>query len=113
MRYRTSTEISSKLSSTTSTWRPLATPNSRRRFGWLVLSTVLYVRCMYDWFDEQQWPMQFCAWAARNLFELEIWTRYVLTKKDYADRFAKDWIMDGIGILESFSRLVGITRQTA
>ena len=77
-------------------------PEFKKTIRWLVLSTVLHVRCMYDWFDEQRWPMQFCAWAARNLFELEIWTRYVLTKKDYADRFAKDWIMDGIGILESF-----------
>jgi hypothetical protein len=56
---------------------------------------------MYDWFDKTKWPMQFCAWAARNLFELEIWTRFVLKKREYAERFAKDWIMDGIGILES------------
>jgi hypothetical protein len=42
------------------------------------------------------------AWAARNRFELEIWTRYLLRKREYAERFAEDWIMDGIGILESF-----------
>jgi len=81
---------------------PTNSPEFRNTIRWLVLSTVLYVRCMYDWFDEQKWPMQFCAWAARNLFELEIWTRYVLRKREYAERFAKDWIMDGIGIFESF-----------
>lgn len=83
---------------------PTNSPEFRNTIRWLVLSTVLYVRCMYDWFDERKWPMQFCAWAARNLFELEIWTRYVLRKRKYAERFAKDWIMDGIGIFESLQR---------
>jgi hypothetical protein len=32
----------------------------------------------------------FGGWAARNLLELEIWTRYVLRKGEYAERFAKD-----------------------
>jgi hypothetical protein len=76
-------------------------PEFRRTLRWLVLYTVLYVQCMADWFDERQWPLQFCAWAARSLFELEIWTRYVLKKREYAERFAKDWIMDGIGIFEA------------
>lgn len=79
-----------------------APPEFKKIIQWLILSTVLYVRCMYDWFDEQKCPMQFIGWAARNLFELEIWTRYVLLKREYAERFAKDWIMDGISIGESF-----------
>jgi hypothetical protein len=79
---------------------PTNSPEFKTTIQFLLLSTVLYVRCMYDWFDEKQWPMQFCAWAARNLFEIEIWTRFVLKKREYADRFGKDWIMDGIGILE-------------
>ena len=78
------------------------TPEFRMTLRWLVLSTVLYIGCMSDWFDGEKWPMQFCAWAARNLFELEIWTRYVLRKREGAERFAKDWIMDGIGILDAF-----------
>lgn len=79
---------------------PTKSPEFKKTVQFLLLSTVLYVRCMYDWFDENHWPMQFCAWAARNLFELEIWTRFVLKKREYAERFSKDWIMDGIGILE-------------
>jgi len=77
-------------------------PEFRKTLRWITLYTVLYSQCMADWFDERQWPSQFCAWAARNLFELEIWTRYVLKKREYAERFAKDWIMDGIGTLEAF-----------
>jgi len=76
-------------------------PEFKKTVRWLVLSTILYVGCMHEWFDEQEWPMQFCAWAARNLFELEIWTRFVLRKGEYAERFGKDWIMDGIDICES------------
>ena len=75
-------------------------PDFKQTIQFLLVSTVLYVRCMSDWFDENLWPMQFCAWAARNLFELEIWTRFVLKKREYAERFGNDWIMDGIGILE-------------
>lgn len=76
-------------------------PEFKKTIQWLLLSTILYVRCLYDWFDEHEWPMQFLGWAARNLFELEIWTRYVLKKREYAERFAKDWILDGIGIGKS------------
>jgi hypothetical protein len=79
---------------------PTISPEFKKTIQWLLLSDVLYIRCLYDWFSEDKWPMQFIAWAARNLFELEIWTRFVLRKREYAERFAKDWIMDGIGILE-------------
>jgi hypothetical protein len=94
---------------------PTNSPDFKKTIQFLLLSTVLYVRCMYDWFDENQWPMQFCAWASRNLFELEIWTRFVLKKREYAERFAKDWIMDGIGILEGMEAWskVGDSRSSA
>jgi hypothetical protein len=45
--------------------------------------------------------MQFVAWSARNLLELETWARFVLKNEENARRFAKDWIMDGIGISDS------------
>jgi hypothetical protein len=50
---------------------PTKSPEFKKTVQFLLLSTVLYVRCMYDWFDENHWPMQFCAWAARNLFEVD------------------------------------------
>jgi len=40
------------------------------------------------------------AYATRNLLELNIWTAYVLLSNDNTQRFAQDWLLDGIGLLE-------------
>jgi len=40
------------------------------------------------------------AYATRNLLELNIWTAYVLASNDNTKRFAQDWLLDGIGLLE-------------
>jgi hypothetical protein len=44
-------------------------------------------------------PLPMLASATRNLLELLIWTKYVLNSKDYAERFAKDWLLDAVDIL--------------
>ena len=40
------------------------------------------------------------AYATRNLLELMVWSVYVLKSNDNTKRFAQDWVLDGIGILE-------------
>jgi hypothetical protein len=40
------------------------------------------------------------AYATRNLLELNIWTGYVLASNDNSKRFAQDWLLGGIGLLE-------------
>lgn len=45
------------------------------------------------------------AYATRNLLELNIWTAYVLASDDNTKRFAQDWLLDGIGLIEGFREM--------
>ena len=41
------------------------------------------------------------SYATRSLLELLVWTGFILKSRSNTERFAEDWILDGIGLLEA------------
>jgi hypothetical protein len=64
----------------------------------LLLRTDEQLERLLGSFEEACLPL--LAYATRNLLELLIWTAYVLKSNENTSRFAQDWLLDAIGLLE-------------
>jgi len=58
---------------------------------------------------EQKEALSAAAWNARNLLELWIWIEYCSASQENARRFHEDALRDGLGLIESHSRMCELT----
>jgi hypothetical protein len=67
---------------------------SKSAIGLLKYAVSSYQHLKRGWESDD---VSYLAWASRNLLELRVWSRFVLTSPEHSQQFYQEWVLDGIG----------------